>query len=73
MAGEDIKMNIKAYALKVEVDDVYLPEKFNYEKDTFVVSYSNISCYSRPEIGNHILIGTGDLECDERIFVYPDN
>ena len=25
------------------------------------------------EIGNHILIGTGDLECDERIFVYPDN
>ena len=66
-------MKIKAYALKVEVDDVYLPEKFNYEKDIFVVSYSNISCYSRPEIDNHILIGTGDLECDERIFVYQDN
>ena len=73
MAGEDIKMNIKAYALKVEVDHVSSPEKFNYEKDPFVVSYSNISCYSRPEIGNHILIGAGDLECDERIFVYPDN
>ena len=44
MAGEDIKMNIKAYALKVEVDHVSSPEKFNYEKDTLVVSYSNISC-----------------------------
>ena len=73
MAGVEEKMNIKTKALKVEVSHVSSPEKFNYEKDAFVVSDSDIGCYSRPEIGNHILIGSEDPECDERIFVDPDN
>ena len=65
-------MNIKTKALKVEVSHVKPPENFNYEKDAFVVSDSDIGCYSRPETGNHILIGSEDPECDERIFVDPD-
>jgi sarcosine oxidase subunit beta len=73
MAGVEETMNIKTKALKVEVSHVSSPEKFNYEKDAFVVSDSDIGCYSRPEIGNHILIGSEDPECDERIFVDPDN
>ena len=37
------------------------------------MSDGDIGCYSRPETGNHILIGSEDPECDERIFVDPDN
>ncbi len=73
MAGVEDSMNIKTRALKVEVSHVSSPQKFNYEKDAFVVSDSDIGCYSRPETGNHILIGSEDPECDERIYVDPDN
>ncbi len=73
MAGVEKFMNIKTKALKVEVSHVSSPEIFDYEKNAFVVSDSDIGCYSRPETGNHILIGSEDPECDERIFVDPDN
>ena len=66
-------MNIKTKALKVEVSHVKPPEGFNYEKRAFVISDSDIGCYSRPEIGNNVLIGSEDPERDERIYVDPDN
>ena len=49
------------------------PAGYNYEKEGFVISDSDIGCYSRPEIGNNVLIGSEDPECDERIYVDPDN
>ncbi len=73
MAGVENSMNIKTRALKVEVSHVKPPEGFDYENNAFVVSDSDIGCYSRPETGNHILIGSEDPECDERIFVDPDD
>lgn len=73
MAGVDGGMNITTRALKVEVAHVPPPAGFDYEHDAFVVSDSDIACYSRPETGNHILIGSEDPECDERIFVDPDD
>ena len=73
MADVEKNMNIKTKALKVEVSHVKPPEGFDYEKKAFVVSDSDIGCYSRPEIGNHILIGSEDPECDERVFVDPDD
>ena len=73
MAGVEKEMNIKTKALKVEVSHVSPPIGINYEKDAFVISDSDIGCYSRPETGNHILIGSEDPDCDERIFVDPDN
>ena len=73
MAGVEKSMNIKTKALKVEVSHVPSPNSFNYEQEGFVVSDSDIGCYSRPEIGNNILIGSEDPDCDERIFVDPDN
>ena len=73
MAGVEDKMNIKTKALKVEVSHVKPPKDFDYENNAFVVSDSDIGCYSRPETGNHILIGSEDPECDERIYVDPDN
>ena len=73
MAGVEKSININTKALKVEVSHVSSPKDFNYEKEAFVVSDGDIGCYSRPETGNHILIGSEDPECDDRIFVDPDN
>ncbi|MEE2805348.1 MAG: FAD-dependent oxidoreductase [Pseudomonadota bacterium] len=72
LAGVVEEMNIHNRALKVEVAHVPPPPGFDYEHDGFVVSDSDIGCYSRPETGNHILIGSEDPDCDERIFVDPD-
>lgn len=38
-----------------------------------IISDGDIACYFRPETGNHILVGSGDPECDEREYVDPDN
>ena len=38
-----------------------------------IISDGDIGCYSRPEVGNHILVGSEDPECDDREFVDPDN
>jgi len=73
MADVEKSMNIKTRALKVEVSHVPSPQNFDYEKSGFVVSDGDIGCYSRPVTGNNILIGSEDPECDDRIFVDPDN
>ncbi len=73
MADVEKDMNIKTRALKVEVCHVPSPAGYNYENEGFVISDSDIGCYSRPEIGNNVLIGSEDPECDERIYVDPDN
>ena len=57
LAGIEHLNNIKTQALKVEVAHVPSPKKFNYEQRGFVVSDSDIGCYSRPDTGNNILIG----------------
>ena len=72
LADVEKYMNIKTKALKVEVSHVQPPSGFQYEENGFVISDSDIGCYSRPETGNHILIGSEDPKCDERIFVDPD-
>ena len=73
MADVEKTMNIKTRALKVEVAHVSSPQNFDYEKSGFVVSDGDIGCYSRPVTGNNILIGSEDPECDDRIFVDPDD
>jgi len=73
MAGADDDMKITTRALKQEVVHVPSPEGFDFETTGLVISDSDISCYSRPETGNHILIGSEDPECDPREEVDPDN
>jgi len=73
MAGVEEDMNIKTRALRQEVCHVPSPEEFDYEKDGFIASDGDIGCYSRPEVGNHILIGSEDPDCDELEYVDPDN
>lgn len=73
MAGVEEGMNIKTKAFRVEVAHVPSPEGFDYQKNGTIISDGDIGCYSRPEVGNHILIGSEDPECDPREWVDPDD
>ena len=72
MAGALGDMTIETKALRQEVVHVPAPPGFDPASCGFVVSDSDIGCYTRPETGNHILIGSEDPECDPREFVDPD-
>ena len=58
-------MNITTKPLRQEVAHVPAPAGFDYNNLGMIVSDGDIGCYSRPEVGNHILIGSEDPECDE--------
>jgi len=73
MAGALDDMTIETAALKQEVVHVPAPAGFDFFNDGLVTSDSDISCYTRPERGNFILIGSEDPECDPREFVDPDD
>ena len=73
MAGVEDGMKIKTRAIRVEVCHVPFPEGFNYEERGVILSDGDIGNYSRPEVGNHILIGSEEPVCDELEYVDPDN
>lgn len=64
MAGVIEGMNIKTRPLRQEVAHVPAPEGLEWEKIGFMLSDGDIGCYSRPEVGNHFLIGSEDPKCD---------
>ncbi|MDU8927142.1 FAD-dependent oxidoreductase [Alisedimentitalea sp. MJ-SS2] len=72
MAGVTGDMTIETRPLRQEVVHVPSPEGFSFEIDGMIVSDSDISCYCRPEHGNHILIGSEDPECDEHQWADSD-
>jgi sarcosine oxidase subunit beta len=69
LAGVEAGMNIKTRALRHEVAHVPAPEGVDFETSGLVFSDSDIQTYCRPEIGNHILIGSEDPECDQKEWV----
>ena len=73
MAGVESGMKIKTRALRHEVCYVPSPQGFDYEHEGTVFSDNDIATYFRPEIGNHILIGSEDPPCDTREWVDPDD
>jgi len=73
MAGIEAGMTITTRALRQEVAHVPSPAGFDFERQGLVISDSDIGCYSRPEVGNHILIGSEDPACDAREWVDPDD
>ncbi len=73
MAGIENQMNIKTKALRVEVAHVPSPEGINWEKTGLITSDSDTGVYTRPEIGNHFLIGSEEPKCDPLEYVDPDN
>ncbi len=74
MAGVEHDMNIKTRPLRQEVCHVPAPEGYDYNNLGTIISDSDIGCYSRPEVGNNILIGSEDPECDTMEYIEdPDN
>lgn len=74
VAGVAATMKIGTRALRHEVAHVPSPDGVDFESQGMVFSDSDISTYCRPEIGNHILIGSEDPECDSKEWVDdPDN
>ena len=73
MAGVADSMNIKTRALRHEVHHVPSPEGIDFEKDGMLVGDDDLGTYFRPEVGNHILVGSQDPECDPQVWVQdPD-
>lgn len=72
MAGVIEEMTITTQPLRQEVVHVPAPDGFAYEAEAPIVSDSDIGCYSRPEQGNHILIGSEDPDCDPHVWA-PDD
>ena len=72
MAGVEAGMKITTRALRHEVAHVPAPEGFDFERDGCVFSDNDTATYSRPELGNYVLVGSEDPACDTREWVDPD-
>ena len=73
LVGAEADMKITTRALRQEVAHVPVPEDVEYSSFGCVVSDSDVSVYSRPELNNNILIGSEDPPCDTHVYVDPDN
>ncbi|MGA7270980.1 MAG: FAD-dependent oxidoreductase [Acidimicrobiia bacterium] len=74
MAGVADSMNIKTRALRHEVHHVPAPTGMDWERDGYLVGDDDLGIYSRPETGNHILVGSQDPDCDPQVWVAdPDD
>ncbi len=69
MAGVAGSMRIKTRALRHEVHHVPAPPNLDFEKDGMLVGDDDLGTYFRPEVGNHILVGSQDPDCDPQIWV----
>ncbi|MEJ8573051.1 FAD-dependent oxidoreductase [Microbaculum marinum] len=72
LAGATDDMKIRTRALKQEVVHVPMPVA-DYDEIGMVTSDSDIACYTRPEKGGFVLIGSEDPPCDPREWVDPDD
>lgn len=69
MAGVTESMNIKTKALRHEVHHVPSPSGIDFEKDGMLIGDDDLGTYFRPEVANHILVGSQDPDCDPQIWV----
>jgi sarcosine oxidase subunit beta len=73
MAGVEEGMRIKTRALKKEVCHVPSPTGLDFNADGTIITDGDTGCYTRPEVGNNILVGSIDPECDDHEWVDPDD
>ena len=73
MAGVYDSMNIKTSALRHEVHHVPAPPGVDFMSGGVVGADDDVGFYFRPEVGNNVLVGSVDPECDEREYVDPDD
>jgi len=73
LVGADRDMQISTRALRQEVAHVPAPQGVDYASLACVTSDSDAAVYTRPELGNNILIGSEDPPSDEHSWVDPDD
>jgi glycine/D-amino acid oxidase-like deaminating enzyme len=74
LANVEDGMKIKTRALRHEVVHLPAPPGIDYESIGCPSSDSDIGAYWRPEVGNHLLSGSEDPECDSKEWIEdPDN
>jgi sarcosine oxidase subunit beta len=74
LAGVEDGMKIKTRALRHEVVHLPAPSGVDYELIGCPSSDSDVGAYWRPEVGNHILSGSEDPECDPKEWIKdPDD
>ena len=66
-------MTIKTRAMREEVAHVPAPEGIDYARVGMHFSDQDTAVYSRPDYGNDMFLGSDNPECDERVWVDPDN
>jgi sarcosine oxidase subunit beta len=69
MADVESDMNIKTKPLRHEVHHLPSPKNIDFWKEGYYTSDGDNGIYFRPEVGNQILIGSEDPECDPREWV----
>jgi len=69
MAGVADAMEIKTRALRHEVHHLPSPDGLDFEHNGVLVGDDDLGTYFRPEVGNNILIGSQDPDCDPQEWV----
>ncbi len=69
LAGVEEEMNIKTNALRHEVHTVPSPKNFDYEQNGMVAHCGDDGVYFRPEVGNSLIVGSADPECDPKEWI----
>jgi sarcosine oxidase, subunit beta len=72
LAGVEAAMSIKTRPLRQEVVHVPFPEQFDFGANGFIVTDGDAGIYMRPEVGNHMLIGSLEPSCDTLDWADPD-
>ena len=70
---EDSDHPQRVRAMRHEVHIVPSPAGFDYESEGHVTADHDTGVYFRPEVGNNILIGSADPDCDEPDWADPDH
>jgi sarcosine oxidase subunit beta len=73
MAGVEEGMRIRTRALKREVCHVPAPKGLDFNVLGTMISDGDTGSYARPEVGNNLLVGSQDPECDGQEWVDPDD
>ena len=74
MAGVADAMKIKTRALRHEVQHLPQPEGLDFENNGYLVGDDDLGTYFRPEVGNNLLLGSQDPDCDPKEWITdPDD
>jgi len=73
LADVESGMRITTRALKKEVAHVPAPKGVDLDREGMIFTDGDTGSYARPEVGNHLLIGSIDPECDPHEWVDPDD